>query len=91
MTGFLYPLPRSSGMEHLSHPCHIEGFSLYFIHTVRIKNVSIFQLCEDYIAKRQHANALVEREYSKFVLVNLNPGLPPNNKVRRLDEYLFCR
>jgi hypothetical protein len=41
----------------------------------------------DYIAKRRHADALVERKYSEFVSVNLDPGLPPkklHDNLRRL-------
>jgi hypothetical protein len=40
----------------------------------------------DYIAIR-HADALVERKYSQFVSINLDPGLPPKklyDNLRRL-------
>jgi hypothetical protein len=40
----------------------------------------------DYIAKR-NADALVERKYSQFVSINLEPGLPPKklyDNLRRL-------
>jgi hypothetical protein len=41
----------------------------------------------DYIAKRQHADTLVERKYFQFVSINLDPGLPPKklyDNLRRL-------
>jgi hypothetical protein len=42
------------------------------------------RLWVDYIVKRRHADALVERKYSEFVSVNLDPDLPP----RKLYENL---
>jgi hypothetical protein len=45
------------------------------------------RLWVDYIAKRRHADALVERKYSEFVPGNLDPGLPPRklyDNLRRL-------
>jgi hypothetical protein len=41
----------------------------------------------DYIANLRHAVALLERKYSEFVSVNLDPGLPSRklyNNLRRL-------
>jgi hypothetical protein len=45
------------------------------------------RLWVDYISKRRHADALVERKYSQFVSNNLDPGLPPRklyDNLRRL-------
>jgi hypothetical protein len=41
-------------------------------------NVNRVRLWVDYIAKRRQADALVNRKYSQFVSINLDPGLPPN-------------
>jgi hypothetical protein len=41
----------------------------------------------DFISKRRQADALVERKYSQFVSINLNPDLPPRklyDNLRRL-------
>jgi hypothetical protein len=34
------------------------------------------RLWVDFFAKRRHASAFVERKYSEFVSVNLDPGFP---------------
>jgi hypothetical protein len=58
--------------------------SFYFGHYSRVRGD---RLWVDYIAKRRHADALVERKYSEFVSVNFDPGLPSKklyDNLRRL-------
>jgi hypothetical protein len=50
------------------------------------------RLWADYIAKRRHADALVEKKYSEFVPDNLDPSLPPRKlyyNLRRLGPKRF--
>jgi hypothetical protein len=45
------------------------------------------RLWVDYIAKRRHADALVERKNSQFVSINSDSGIPPRklyDNLRRL-------
>jgi hypothetical protein len=53
----------------------------------RVRGDRLVRLWVHYIAKRRHADALVERKYSQFVSMNLDPGVPPrklNDNLRRL-------
>jgi hypothetical protein len=64
-----------------------ERNDLYDVWRSNVNRVSGDRLWVDYIAKRRHADALVERRYSEFVSVNLDPGLPLrklNDNLRRL-------
>jgi hypothetical protein len=49
----------------------------YDVWSSNVNRVRGDRLWVDYISKGRHAAALVERKYSKFVSVNLGPGLPP--------------
>jgi hypothetical protein len=64
-----------------------ERNNAYDVGSSNVNRVRVDRLWVDYIAKRRHADALVERKYSEFVSVNLDPGLPPKklyDNLRRL-------
>jgi hypothetical protein len=64
-----------------------ERNELYDVWRSNVYRVRGDRLWVHYIAKRRHADALVERRYSEFVSVNLDPGLPLrklNDNLRRL-------
>jgi hypothetical protein len=60
-----------------------------------VNRVRVDRLLVDYIAKRRHVDALMERKYSRFVSINLDTGLPPrklnDNLRRRLVSSMVLR
>jgi hypothetical protein len=59
----------------------------YDVWSNNVNRVRGDRLWVDYISKRRHADALVEKKYSQFVSINLDPGLSPRklyDNLRRL-------
>jgi hypothetical protein len=64
-----------------------ERDDLYGVWSNNVNRVRGDRLWVDYISKRRQADALLERKYSQFVSINLNPDLPPRklyDNLRRL-------